>query len=155
MNIEYDLYQEIIMEHYRAGEHRGIMQNADASADGNNPACGDKLSLYIQLRDRHPRADSGSLAIKSLSYDGEGCAICCASANMICEFLAGHTVDQARDLTRRFRAMVLENAPPPMEEEFEDLAALQGVRLYPMRVKCALLSWNALDIALNELSPKK
>ena len=134
MSIEDELYQEIIIEHYRARENRRVLESATHSERGDNPACGDALTLFIR--------DDGR-RIQEIAYDGVGCAICCASANMLCRFLPDDW-GQALALYERMRTMLTGGEQPHFDGAREDLEALAGVRKFPLRVKCALLPWSAL-----------
>lgn len=142
MAIEDELYQEIILDHYRALENRRVLDGATHSERGENPSCGDMLTLFVR-----EQTGAGEPRLTELSYDGNGCAICCASANMLCEFLVGESWQGARALYEQVRAMLTdENAA--QEARFsgarEDLEAMSGICKFPTRIKCALLSWSAL-----------
>jgi nitrogen fixation NifU-like protein len=142
MNLTDDLYQEIILDHYRSKKNKLRLEDADLASEGANPSCGDDMELFINL-DEEGR-------VSRAAYDGMGCSICCASANMLCESLPGKTLDEARAIMERFRAMLLESEEPDFPDELGDLEAMQGVRNYPVRIKCALLSWSTLERMLKE-----
>jgi len=138
MGILEDLYQEIILTRYKTPKKRGTLENPTRTAGGKNPSCGDQIELFVELDgDR----------ITAVRYQGEGCAISQASADLMAEAVEGKTVEEARRLAERFKAMVVEGAPPG--PELGDLAALSGVAKLPSRVKCATLAWHALEEALS------
>ncbi len=141
MGIEDDLYQDVILEHYRSREFRGRLDGAGVrEARGENPACGDRLQVFARLEGER---------VVELAYEGAGCAICCAAANMICSLLRGKDVASVRAVMGGFRDMLVSEAETvEFDDEFEELEALRGVREYPTRIKCALLPWEALGIIL-------
>ena len=130
--VEDELYREIILDHWRNPRRKGQVEPADVSVEGNNPLCGDEVFLTMRVRE-------GS--VEAIAFDGHGCSISRASASMMCEGVDGLGVVEATDLARRFKAMMLEGADP---EDLGDLEALQGVARIPLRIKCAVLPWNAL-----------
>lgn len=138
MAIEDELYQEIILDHYRAAENRRVLDGATHSERGENPSCGDMLTLFVR------EESAGERRLAEVSYDGSGCAICCASANMLCEFLVGESWQGGRALYEQVRAMLTdEGAEVQFDGDREDLEAMSGVRKFPARIKCALLPWSA------------
>ena len=147
MGIEEELYQEIILEHYRSTVHRGVLDGYTHSEMGDNPTCGDTVTLYLKIADQ---------TLHQLSFQGAGCAICCASADMLCEAVHGLPTAEARKLyTAVHNMLTVESGQEQVhlrtaESYCEDLGALIGVRKFPLRVKCALLAWRALE---NMLAP--
>jgi nitrogen fixation NifU-like protein len=135
-----DLYTDIILDHFRNPRNYGELDGAAVSVNHDNPVCGDKLTLYVNIED-------GVLA--ALKYSGEGCAISQASASMMTECLEGKTVVEAENLLRHFKAMMMGESEPN-EELLGDIIALEGVSQFPIRVKCAVLPWNALQDALQQ-----
>jgi nitrogen fixation NifU-like protein len=131
-----DLYREIILDHYRRPRHRGRVDPADAVVAADNPLCGDQIDLSV-------RFDGDRVA--EIAFDGTGCSISQAASSMLCDEVSGHSRVEARDVAQRFRAMLVEDGSP---DELGDLEALQGVKAYPVRIKCATLSCNALLEAL-------
>lgn len=136
-----DLYQELILDHNRRPRNYGALPDADHTARGYNPLCGDKLTIYAKLDgDR----------ISGLSFEGSGCAISKASASLLTDAVKGKTVEEAGALFARVHAML--TSPPDSEaadlESMGKLAALSGVREFPVRVKCASLAWHTLKAAL-------
>ena len=131
-----DLYREIILDHYRHPRHRGRLDPADAVVEADNPLCGDQIDLSV-------RFDGDRLA--DIAFEGTGCSISQAACSMLCDEVAGLPRSSARDVASRFRAMLVEDGSA---DGLGDLEALQGVRAYPVRVKCATLPCNALLQAL-------
>ena len=131
-----DLYREIILDHYRRPRHRGRVDPADAVVEADNPLCGDQVDVSV-------RFEGDQLA--EIAFDGTGCSISQAASSMLCDEVSGRSRAEARDVARRFRAMLVEDGSP---DDLGDLEALQGVRAYPVRIKCATLSCNALLEAL-------
>ena len=136
--LEDELYREIILDHWRSPRHYGEVESPQVRIHGDNPLCGDEVLLTLRFDDGH---------IADIAFNGHGCSISRASASMMCEQVFGDGVDDAEDLARRFRAMMLEGGDPD-ELDLGDLEALQGVARMPARVKCAVLPWNALREAL-------
>jgi len=137
-----DLYQEVILDHGRRPRNRHSMEAPSAVANGDNPMCGDQMTVFLRLDDNGHIAD--------ISFEGRGCAISMASASLMTELLKGRTRDEAEALFRDFRAMctgaeVPEAAP---EDALERLSVLSGVKDFPSRVKCATLAWHTMDAAL-------
>jgi len=135
-----ELYQQVILDHNRSPRNFRAIENADRTAHGDNPLCGDKIVVYVKLAgDR----------IEDLSFQGSGCAISQASASLMTSTLRGKSVAEAEDLFRRFHAMVTgDPEKPPQQAGLGKLAAFAGVREYPARVKCANLAWHTVRAAL-------
>jgi nitrogen fixation protein NifU and related proteins len=136
-----DLYQEIILDHYRNPRHARKLGEAEALVDEENPTCGDHIKLTARL-DHAQIADVG--------VDCQGCAICTASASIMSEMVIGKPVEHARRLIQRFTAL-MRGEGQMSDDELGDLVALRGVTRYPLRVKCATMSWHALEAALKKL----
>jgi len=134
-----DLYQEVILDHNRRPRNFGTLDGASHHAEGYNPLCGDRLSLFL-------RVDDG--VIGDVRFEGSGCAISKASASLMTDRLKGATVAEARDLFERFHRMVTTSSTEPVEE-LGKLSALAGVREFPVRVKCASLAWHTLKAAMD------
>jgi nitrogen fixation protein NifU and related proteins len=139
-----DLYRDVIIDHNRQPRNFGRLEPADAHAEGFNPLCGDRLDLYLALDgDR----------IRDLRFEGKGCAISVASASLMTEALKGRT---RADVQRYFDAVhgLLTRADYAPAIDLGKLAALSGVREFPVRVKCASLCWHTLNAALaNQSQP--
>jgi nitrogen fixation NifU-like protein len=134
-----DLYQEVILDHNRHPANFRPMADADRRVEADNPLCGDRLELFLKLEGER---------IADISFQGSGCAISVAAASMLTRHLKGATLAEAERLFEAVHAVLTEEHPAADEEALGDLAALAGVRRYPMRVKCATLSWHALKAAL-------
>jgi nitrogen fixation NifU-like protein len=143
------LYHDIILEHYEYPRNKGACADPDATSRGANPACGDDLLVSLRL-------DGDKDAVDEVQWDGHACAIGEASASMMTEVVTGGGRPAARNWIRTVRAMVT-GKPAEMDRSLElgDLEALEGIRNYPVRVKCALLAWEALDEALTIAERKK
>ncbi len=143
-----DLYKEIILDHYRHPRNRGVVENPDLAARGHNPLCGDQLELSLRLEgDR----------IADVKVTGKGCSISQASASMMTERVKGGSFAEVREVISTFKGMLLGDRELS-DEEYEklgDLEALEGVKGYPVRIKCALLAWNTLLEALEMKSKGK
>lgn len=135
-----DLYRELILDHSRSPRHFGRLTDATHTADGINPLCGDKLRLYLKVDDGR---------IESSSFEGTGCAISVASASLMTDAIEGLPLASAQtyfaSVTDR-----LTGGGSELGETLGKLAALEGVRDYPSRVKCATLAWHALHAAIND-----
>ncbi|HYB98623.1 MAG TPA: SUF system NifU family Fe-S cluster assembly protein [Candidatus Limnocylindrales bacterium] len=137
-----DLYQELILDHGRRPRNFGRLGEATHHAEGYNPLCGDKIMLYLELDgDR----------VRGVSFEGQGCAISQASASLMTEAVKGKTTAQALALFRKLTALVTardEDVAAETDTELGKLAVFEGVRQYPLRVKCATLAWHTLHNAL-------
>jgi nitrogen fixation protein NifU and related proteins len=139
-----DLYREVILDHYSHPRNKGELPDPDIKVEGANPLCGDELSIFVKL-------DGDRVA--DVRFVGRGCSISQASASMMTEQIKGKTLDEARALAARFKGMMRGDAVD--EDELGELAALQGVRKFPVRVKCATLSWVALEQGIGEFEATK
>ena len=133
-----DLYRDVILDHNRKPRNFGPLEPADASVEGFNPMCGDRLTVRLNLS-----ADR----ISDIRFEGQGCAISTASASLMTEAVKGKTRAEALALFERVHELLTDDAAPPADE-LGKLAALSGVREYPARVKCASLCWHTLSAAL-------
>lgn len=131
-----DLYREVLLDYFRSSTRKGKVEPADLRAHGINPVCGDELEITAEVKDGR---------IAKLRYAGHGCVISQASAAMMAEAVEGAPVEKARALVAAFKKMMLENGDPKaLPEELEPLSSLEGVRRFPLRVKCATLGWNTV-----------
>ena len=138
-----DLYQDIILDHYRRPRHQGLLEDPDVRGEGFNPFCGDQVVLTMDLD------DAGRIG--GVGFEGQGCSISQASASMLTDHLTGKTLDEAEALVRTFKGVMQgEELTPEQEEELGDVASLQGVKRFPIRIKCALLGWTTLQDAIAE-----
>lgn len=133
-----DLYQELILDHYRKRRHEGALAEPSVAVDHNNPLCGDQIHLELLIEDGR---------IAEVGHTGEGCSISQSSASMMSEALTGQPIDQALDTVEHFR-LVMHGDEQADEDRLGDAIALEGVAKYPVRVKCALLSWMAAKDAI-------
>jgi nitrogen fixation NifU-like protein len=134
-----ELYQEVILDHNRRPRNFRALAAASHTAEGYNPLCGDRLTLYLKLTGE---------TIEDMSFEGAGCAISKASASMMTDALKGRTVAEADALFVRFHRMV--TTPPDQSvEDMGKLSSLAGVREFPIRVKCASLAWHTLKAAMS------
>lgn len=137
-----DLYQEVILDHHKKPRNFHKLEHANRQADGYNPLCGDKLSVYLQI-------ENGT--VKDIGFIGTGCAISTASASMMTEQLKGKTEAQAREVFERFHQLVTDHSQTaPDLSAMGKLAVFSGVREYPVRVKCATLAWHTMCAALDQ-----
>ena len=143
-----DLYREVILEHFKSPKNRGRLDAANARAEGLNPLCGDQITVSAVV-------DGGT--IKDIRFEGHGCAISQSSASMMTAAVKGRRLESAAALTATFKALFgVEADPAPAKpEDLGDLEALEGVKRYPVRIKCALLSWNTLLEALKNANTKQ
>ena len=135
-----DLYQEVIFDHNRRPRNFGRLEGANRQAEGFNPLCGDKLTLYLKVNDG---------VVEDVSFEGLGCAISTASASLLTEALKGKTEAEAEALFRGFHEFIVSDAPEAADE-LGKLAVFSGVREFPARVKCASLCWHTLNAALEQ-----
>ena len=138
MNELRDLYQSVILDHYKTPRNYGSLDGATGSADGVNPLCGDHVTVHV-------RVDGDTVA--GVGFEGNGCAISKASASLMTEIVEGRSVAETETIFSRFHDLVTgEAAVDP--EELGKLEVLSGVREFPARVKCATLAWHALRAAI-------
>lgn len=136
-----DLYQELILDHNRRPRNFGPLAEANRSARGINPLCGDKVTVHLQVEDGQ---------VKDIRFEGTGCAISIASASVMTESLKRQTREDAVGLFERFHRMVAPvDGAESDSQDMGKLAAFAGVRDYPARVKCATLAWHTLRAALD------
>lgn len=132
-----NLYEQLILEHNKHPQNYRKMEAATATVDAYNPLCGDTFKLYLHLDNK---------SFSALTFEGNGCAISKASASMLTEILQDKTVHAFHALYQAFHSMLQESPDAPVDERIlGSLAAFAGVRAFPMRIKCAILPWRALD----------
>src|SRR6202035_5336585 len=139
-----DLYRDVILDHNRHPRNFGRIEPADGRADGHNPLCGDRLSVFVVLDGER---------VADIRFEGQGCAISTASASLMTEAVKGKSRSEALKLFDRVHQLLTDDAAPPADE-LGKLAALSGVREYPARVKCASLCWHTLASALKSTDMK-
>jgi nitrogen fixation NifU-like protein len=128
------LYRDIIMEHYKYPRGRKKLDNADVISEGKNPVCGDEIEMQVKLKDNR---------IEDISIDCVGCAISVASGSMLADAIKGKTLEEVKRFAAAIKA-ILKGEEPEENLELGDLEALEGVKKFPVRIKCALLSWTTL-----------
>ena len=133
-----ELYQSVILDHNKNPRNFRVPEGANRSADGVNPLCGDKVTVYLALEDG---------TVRDVGFEGVGCAISTASASLMTQAVKGRTLAEAEKLFEAFHALVTSEAGDA--EQLGKLAVFAGVREFPMRVKCATLAWHAMNAALH------
>ena len=154
MNLK-ELYQEIILEHGKNPRNLRKTENFNKDAKGHNPLCGDKVHIYLKLNENKK--------VEDISFEGQGCAISMASASIMTGLIKGKEEKEVKEIVTDFLEMIKEkenlNTKLLGEEEKTKLMCLSGVKQYPMRVKCATLSWHTLTSAIdrtqNEINSEK
>lgn len=135
-----ELYQELILDHGRRPRHQSEMKDATHAMDGDNPLCGDQLTVFLKVQDG---------VIKEASFTGHGCAISMAATSLMMEFAIGKTVREFESMYQVYHRQLTGEALSGDEQQaLGKLAAFSGVAQYPMRVKCATLCWHTTDAAL-------
>jgi nitrogen fixation NifU-like protein len=134
-----ELYKEIIIDHYNNPRNFGELPDANASAEGANPLCGDEIHLELLVKDG---------IVEDVKFHGAGCSISRASASMMTETIKGKKIEDVRKISEKFKEMLFEGKE---DEELGELEAFKGVRVVPIRIKCAVLSWNVLEEALKKI----
>jgi nitrogen fixation NifU-like protein len=147
-----DLYREIILDHYRTPRNRGELESPPAfESRGHNPLCGDEITLYLMIDGEGEEA-----VVSDIKIGGQGCSISQSSASMMTQAVMGKPVPEVQALLRKFKTLLgiegIEEQDGDAEVLLGDLEALQGVVKFPVRIKCAVLSWNTLAQALDQAS---
>ncbi|MGJ9457511.1 Fe-S cluster assembly sulfur transfer protein SufU [Oceanobacillus sp. CF4.6] len=135
------LYRQVIMDHYKNPKNRGNIDGDAVTIDMNNPTCGDRIQLQMQVEDG---------IVKDAKFDGEGCSISMSSASMMTQAIKGKKVEDAINMSHAFSNMMLGNEIDTEEFDLEDIEALQGVAKFPARIKCATLAWKAMEKGVQE-----
>jgi len=137
------LYQEVILDHNRRPRNFGVLEDADHHSEGFNPLCGDRVSVYVKLNQS---------VVEEISFQGSGCAISMASASIMTESLKGRSLEEVTALFERFHQLVTGNLESQelSEPDLGKLVVFEGVSRYPVRVKCATLTWHTLRAALEK-----
>lgn len=135
-----ELYQETILDHHKHPRNFRKLEGANHSAEGYNPLCGDRITVYVLLE-----GDT----IEDVAFEGSGCAICTASASVMTELVKGKTIDEVEALFGRFHDLVTgDPSEKPNTEGLGKMAVFFGVREFPVRVKCATLAWHTIRAAV-------
>jgi nitrogen fixation NifU-like protein len=139
MNLD-DLYRRVIMDHYKTPRNYGAFNASEAvTIDLNNPTCGDKISLQLKI-------EAGR--VQDAKFVGEGCSISLSSASMMTDAIKGKTAEEALELAEQFSSMM---KGEQIAFDYEDIEALSGVNKFPARIKCAMLSWNAMRKGIEQV----
>ena len=137
-----EIYRETILDHYKSPRHFGKIENPDIAERGANVLCGDELELDLLIKE-------GKLV--DIRFQGKGCSISQASASIMTEAVCGKKLEEIKELISKFKKMMIENGSMEQwPEDLEDAKSLEGIKKYPVRVKCAVLSWNTLLEALKK-----
>lgn len=146
MSLSDDLYRETILDHYHHPRNQGVIEHPTVKVEGVNPLCGDEVTLYINVNNK---------TIDDVKIHGKGCSINTASGSIMSDLIKGQSVEAAKKAIELFKTMMLsKGVEVEIPEELEDLECLQGVKKYPVRIKCALLPWNTLAEALKTAETK-
>lgn len=142
-----DLYREIILDHYRTPRNRGELEPPAIKVDGHNPLCGDEITVYLAVD-----GTGDDAVVNDIKIGGQGCSISQSSASMMTKAVIGKRVGEINAVMRRFKSMMgidgIELDAADHEVDLGELEALQGVVKFPVRIKCAVLSWNTLANAI-------
>jgi len=136
-----ELYQEVILDHYRRPRNHGVLEGANRSAEGYNPLCGDRLVVYLKVEND---------VVTDVSFEGSGCAISQASASVMTSALKGKKRDQVQALFEKFRSVVSGEGGDEAAAALGEMGAMAGVSQFPTRVKCATLAWHAALAAMDD-----
>lgn len=139
MNLE-EVYQELLLDHYKSPRCKGVLLNPDRTVDLHNPLCGDQISLAVKFHEE---------TIAEIAYTGHGCSISQATASIMSELLLGKSKEEARRLSTLFRQMIKSEVSGESLQDLGDALALEGVKKHSARIKCALLAWDCIDRALS------
>ena len=129
------LYRSVIMDHYKNPRNKGVLEEGTMTVDMNNPTCGDAIRLTLDVQDG---------IVHDAKFDGEGCSISLSSASMMTEAIKGKSLEDALGMSEEFSKMML-GEDYNIPEEYGDIEALSGVSQFPARIKCATLTWKALE----------
>ena len=135
-----DLYQEIILDHSKNPKNFGVLDRYTCTAEGNNPMCGDQLTVYVNVKDN---------IVSDVSYRARGCAISVASASIMSQMIKGKKLEEVNILFDKFHRLCM-GEDIEEDEDTETLQALSGVSKFPTRVKCATMSWHAVKEAIHD-----
>ena len=144
MNLD-DVYQELILDHYKSPRCQGVLVNPDCKVDLVNPLCGDQISLMVKFKGDE---------ISEIAFTGHGCSISQATASIMSELLRGKTRSEAERLSALFRKMIKSEEQGDALNDLGDALALEGIKKHSARIKCALLAWDCIDRALADPSSR-
>ena len=136
-----DVYQEVILDHYKCPRCQGVLLSPDRKVDLHNPLCGDQISLTVKFAEN---------VLSQIAFTGHGCSISQATASIMSELLLGKSKEEAKRLSALFRRMIKSEESGDALNDLGDALALEGVKRHSARIKCALLAWDCIDRALAE-----
>lgn len=139
------LYRSVIMDHYKKPRNKGALEGSNVTIDMNNPTCGDRIRLTLQVNNG---------IVEDAKFDGEGCSISMSSASMMTQTIKGKTVEEAQNLAHIFSEMMLGKEYDD-SIDLGDVEALSGVSKFPARIKCATLAWKAMEKGVQNESENK
>ncbi|UOQ85299.1 Fe-S cluster assembly sulfur transfer protein SufU [Gracilibacillus salinarum] len=134
------LYRQVIMDHYKNPRNRGTLEQESVTIDMNNPTCGDRIELHLQIEND---------IVTDAKFEGEGCSISMSSASMMTQAIKGKKKEDALQMSSIFSKMMLGEDVEEVDFDLGDIAALQGVTKFPARIKCATLAWKAMEKAVD------
>ncbi|MFB1051179.1 Fe-S cluster assembly sulfur transfer protein SufU [Paraliobacillus sp. JSM ZJ581] len=135
------LYRQVIMDHYKNPRNRGSFDEESLTINMNNPTCGDRIQLHLLVEDD---------IVKDAKFEGEGCSISLSSASMMTQAIKGKSTEDALHMSKVFSEMMLGNDVDTEDMDLGDIEALQGVAKFPARIKCATLSWKAMEKGIDK-----
>ena len=135
------LYQEVILDHAKSPRNFGVLEQYTCTAEGNNPMCGDQLTVYVDIKDG---------VVSDVSYRARGCAISIASASIMSSIIKGKTMEEVHILFDKFHMLCTGQEIEDDDDDIERMRVLSGVSKFPTRVKCATMSWHAMKEAIHE-----
>lgn len=135
------LYRQVIMDHYKNPRNRGSFDQESLTIDMNNPTCGDRIQIHLLVEDD---------IVKDAKFEGEGCSISLSSASMMTQAIKGKSTEEALNMSKAFSEMMLGNDVDTEDMDLGDIEALQGVAKFPARIKCATLSWKAMEKGIDK-----
>lgn len=145
VNFQDDLYRDIIMDHFKNPRHKGKLTDCDIEVSGANPFCGDEIELTLKMQGE---------TVHAVGVEAKGCAISRASASMMAGVLAGRALPTLKEWIAFLKSKLIDSNQSGWPEELSELEAIEGVKQYPVRIKCAMLPWNTLIEGLKEYKEK-
>lgn len=136
-----EIYQEIILDHYRRPRNFSAPDEISHEASGHNPLCGDRIKVFLRVEDG---------VVQEVGFEGAGCAISTASASLMTEAIKGKPLDEVQEIFEKFHGLMTDQKEDPSVDGLGKLEALSGVRQLPVRIKCATLAWHTLQAALRQ-----
>lgn len=140
-----ELYQDLILDHYKNPRCKGCLANADSQCELRNPLCGDSIEVTVKVKEG---------LVQEIAFQGHGCSISQAGASMMTELCKGKTVSEVRELCKVFRGMMRGDKSKEEIHVLGDAVSLEGVRKFSARIKCALLAWDVIERCMDQLEGK-